>query len=275
MNFCTTLYLPSINQEVRIAELKYEDFLTLQKFIINNNDKLLLDFLEYIISKYVDYKGYLSALDKSIILIYQRINSLSNQYTFSKDNQSFNLDLNNFLENLIDFQKRSKISIHSIQENLIEFKLNFPSKFRYTTRSEYLYDWIYSLSTSSQTINRSDFKPNIYDNIPSRIYQNIDRVVGFIEDGLSQVPTYIDKIISTDEPLQLNLSNGILLEVLKVFLRENLLEYYNKNHFLISKGHHSLLSLNQLSPAEVNSYYKMIEEEIQKINELDKTSKTE
>ena len=245
VNYYSNLYLPSISKEVQVYEIKYGDYCILQKFIIGNSNDTILLYLDFLIKKYIKTPARLSALDKFICLLFQRIISLHADLEMSTDSKSMiKIDLNKILNSLLDFQ--TNIQNTKIMQE--PFTLNYPALFSYETRVDYIYGWI----------------NNIEDEDAS-VYSILKTKIDIIESRFSKIDLFLPKV--ENESLTLNFSNGVLLELLKLYLKSNLMEIYDRNHFLLSKANHTLSDLNQLSPAEVNVYAVLIEKELKAIAE--------
>jgi hypothetical protein len=134
-----------------------------------------------------------------------------------------------------------------------------------------VYDWIHAITIRDKNImyGREQINFEILTKTPASIGKQLEAVIDIIMEAFSKIQFPLLNLFksNTDEEVTLSLSNGILLEILKLCLRSNLLEWYQKNHFLLSKGGHSLSDLYKISPAEVNTYFKLIEEESNKLSE--------
>jgi len=75
MDFFSSLTLPSQTQPFKIKELKYKDFLILQKFLQNNIDEDIICCFDSLIKEYciIPSNVILSFFDKFILLVYIRI----------------------------------------------------------------------------------------------------------------------------------------------------------------------------------------------------------
>lgn len=275
MRFSTKLYLPAIDKTVSVSEIEYGDYINLQKYLINNDDEETERYFAYLINKYVDYKGYLPALDRFIILLFQRVCSLHPDFEIVHNSITYKANLNDFINLLLEFEKRAKFPLQRVSTEMVDYYINLPSKFTYKLRADFIYDWIYCISSRDEKaiIDRTSINANILRTTPASISKQIEMIVDIITDAFSNIPIPIPEVLKVESSvdLKLDLADGVLLEVLKLFLRSNLLEWYQKNHFLITKGNHSLSDLYKLSPAEVNTYFKMIEEEAEKISEAGNT----
>jgi hypothetical protein len=250
MTYYNNLYLPSISKNVQISEIKYGDYSTLQKFLLGNDVETILPFLDYLIKKYVKTTSPLSALDKFICLLYQRVTSLHGDLELpaSEAGGVIKIDLNKILEGLLNFQK--DITQSGIMSESLS--LHYPLKFSYETKADYIYSWISNLDTEDASV-----------------YSVIKQKIEAIESKFSKIDLYLPKV--GDSKISLDFSNGVLLELLKLYLKTNLMDLYEKNHFLLSKASHTLSDLNQLSPAEVNIYFALIEKELKAMSEANKT----
>jgi hypothetical protein len=248
MKYYTNLYLPSISDNVQISEIEYGDYSTLQKFLLANDSATILTYLDFLTKKYIKTSSNLSALDKFICLIFQRIISLHSDLEISSGEKGvIKIDLNKILNSLIDFQK-DIVESRIMEEPTL---LKYPLKFSYETKVDYIYSWISDLE------------------VDASVYNIIKQKVEAIEDKFSKIGLYLPKV--EEKEISLSFSNGVLLEILKLYLRSNLMDLYEKNHFLLSKASHTLSDLNKLSPAEVNIYFTLVEKELKALSDINKS----
>lgn len=253
--------------------MTYGDYISLQKFI-QNGDTTLLEFaVEKLIDTYVDLKGHtLSALEKLIVLTYLRTISKNGELSLSlKENEIARFSLTDFLNQVLvneDLFKRE-----TLEGNVAAIKWRVevgpPQQFAFKTVFDYMYSCIHKVSVQNspdilfKDLSATD-QNKMLNRLPASITQQLERYSKQYELAVNQIPLNLPFHLFTGnaEPLILSAKNGVLLELLKVFVGASLTNIQEVNYVLVSKANFTMQDLYMMTPGEVDVAVGLLDAEL-------------
>ena len=100
MSFFANIYAPTLNLDLRIKELSFLQYKTLNKFITNNKDEHIVSYFDEILKENILEKeivNKLTSYDKFCALFMLRRLSVSPNIEYKKDNSNFKYLFSRFL----------------------------------------------------------------------------------------------------------------------------------------------------------------------------------
>lgn len=102
MKFYTELTLPESKSTCKVSQLTVQDYIELNRFLQNDNNKHVTDCFQQIIKKYTDYSDTISLVDGVAVLLFIRAISVGPSITGKKDGAKVEITFGEFLEKLLD-----------------------------------------------------------------------------------------------------------------------------------------------------------------------------
>jgi len=133
----------------------------------------------------------------------------------------------------------------------------------YLNKKLYEFD---KMSTAAKDIVLSNFSSG-FNNILREYSQEM-------ETQFNKIELPLPKEISENN-IVFSLKSGVLMELLKLFLRVNLHEIYQKNYSLMAHANMSLTDMLPLAPAELNVFYSLMNKEHEEIDRKTEKSPTQ
>lgn len=275
MSFYLNFRIPSLDTEIKLKEISFNTFKTLNKFLINKNDRHINEFFNEILKECVVQKDVLPKLtnfDKFCALFLLRCTSISPMVEFTEQTMSVKKPLLPFLNQCLDLKAEF---CRNIYVDNYELKLTLPSKLYFEDIFEAFYDSVHSIYEKNKLIHLSESEKNSFiDNLPAEVTVEIKK---FSNDIISSFSTLVFDIISTDKSTSLSLSpyNLSLFEVLKALFNSNLKSIFELQYILVSKLRYSAEYVDSNTLTENLILCNIYEQEMQKAKEeqenIDKT----
>jgi len=252
--------------------MNYEDFITLQKFIQNGDPNLLELHLDKLIDKYVDLKGHtLSALEKLIVITYLRTISKGGELKLSlKENEIARFSLTDFLNTVMvneDLFKRQKVSGNTASLKWVAL-LGPPQQFAFKNVFDYMYSCLHYVTVGETLVTFSKLsvpeQNKMLERLPATITQQLEVYSKQFEFAVNQIPVNlpVQALTGNQTSLVLSAKNGILLELLKIFVGTSLNNIQEVNYVLVSKANYSMQDLYMMTPGEVDVAVGLLEAEL-------------
>lgn len=275
MEFACKLQLPHIAVAFDVKEMSYGDFIITQKYLQNNIPEDLFNHFDNLLEKYVNLKGYtVSALEKLILLTFLRSISKNGELKLSlKANEVYAFNLPSFINTLL--KEETLFKRETINGNKCSVVIGPPQKFLYNTIFEYMYSCIHLVKTGNivqyyKNLS-TDKQEKILEKLPATFTNYLQSYSEKFEERINKikVPIPTNPFVEDANELFLSAKNGILLEILKLFISSDLNAIYENNYFLISKAHFSIEDLYMLTPGEVDIKLSLLQAEIKEMQPTD------
>jgi hypothetical protein len=272
--FTYNVFVPSLDRYVRFRELSNGQFLSILKFIQNNdNTGLQTLFYELIRDLSVEDINYLelNRVDIFCILLTIRMICVGDVIELqSSADKSINskLEVSSMIQKVCDNVSVRSDSYLDIDNN-ISATITLPLGLYYEDEELFLHDCIKSITCNDKTISFKDLdlpqKHEILDRVPSGLLNNVFVLLNNIseENGIITLFELInDSSGEKGSPVEINIVDNSLFEVCKFVYRENLNYMYDKQYILYSKIHLPSQDYRGLTPAEVNIYFNNYKREL-------------
>jgi len=256
----------------------FREYLIFQKFLQNNRAQDIEFYIDQAVVAATDQQiplYQLSSLDKTVIMLLQRIISVGNTVTYTVKEQdatkNIQLDLASIVDQLVSADIEHTRVISCLGR---EYILGVPFTSRAINTIEFAYSTLKYINTGngdgsipirSLTITQRD---KALEELPASIVTHLTEYAETIESQANKITLHLPLI---EEPINLSFQNGILTELTKILCRSGLVDVYRKIYALASGPGLSVDSLNLLAPAEVDLLYSFLEEEAR---EMEKNNKS-
>ena len=265
---------------IECRELINEIYVPFVKSIMNDDNKLISNFIDKIIEYTVINKPEikeLNCIDKFLILLDLRSISINNNITINTgklfNNTAIEIDTlcTNILESL------PLITKQFITDDLIKIEINIPRDISYESTN--IANTIQSIQIDKDIIQLNQVTYKVRDSIlnfiPAKLF---DQVIQFI-DNTTKSMEHIN-IINDDVRLgigkvEFNIFNNTLFEFIKAIYNEDLLNLYKMQYILMSKLNFDNDTYLNLTPNESQIHLNFYNEELkQQQDEYDKNNKS-
>lgn len=260
MSFNVNIKLPS-GKERRVSELNNKDYLTIVKFIENEDYQGLNLFFEDTI-----LDADLNIFDRFYLLIYIRMLFIDDKLTINNDDRQIDISLVALLDSL---ESNYKDLETTFKEEDISIVLDLPTLSYFNMIDELLIGSIKSITFGNNTLDFFDLseteKSNVLDNLPASVFQHIKQFIGTITTDLLDIT-----IIAENESLGVErfgvdvIGNGVIHFISNLFAT-SLNEFYRTIYFFqntITPGSDLFFNISPIeSKIIMNHHNKRIKEE--------------
>jgi len=279
MNFSTKLFLPILKKEIRIEPICNRYYFNLIKYITNDDEEGIKDYLEYIISQIVvdkDIINDLSNLEKFLILISSKSFSSGNKIQISGENQVktdilISSIIKNILTNIENYDFNNTIIIDNIQINL-----NLPKKIKLKDEEDIYKEIINEIKIDEESIKfflLTDFEKNaIINSIPISLNNYILQYIKKIQETLDKIVILFGGEKRGFADLKLNVFDNSLFYFLKSLFNDDLKNFYELQFILINKISFTYDHFLSLTPNDCKIFINLYNEDIKKQQEEQKSS---
>ena len=273
--FGIDIYLPCVDKNIFVQELSFSDYGNIIKFTQNKDYKNLNRYFDYILKKNSEGVNIdsLNRIDKTVILTMLRSLCVSPDLslTFKSDKikRDYNkkIELSNIINKLSDFDWNHKKMVN-IDDN-ISLELTLPRSLYISDVNTIIDECFYKI-----IINENEF--DLYDLSREEMIEFLEflpsNIVPEIIEYIKETKNIHDDIVffnhkdpfdenAIEHEYKFNIYDNTLFEFLMVLYTDNLKNHYQYNYILSSQCKIDTNYLQTCTPAEVNLYFKLFEEE--------------
>lgn len=232
MSFFLNFTPPTIGKDLKLKELTFEHYRTLNKFLINNNSKHIEEYFNLILSDCLFEKDILPKLtnfDKFCALFLLRCTCISPEVEFKQNNAPGKASLLPFLQKCLDFKSgfTTCISLNGLTINV-----TLPKIFHFETLFDVLYDCIDSVIFEEKEVFFNT-KQELIDILPAEILKDLKI---FSDNLIKDFDTLVLNVgVSDKEKFAISPFNLSLFEILKALFSANLKNILELQYVLVSK----------------------------------------
>lgn len=268
MKFQTTLELPSSRTVVSLTCMNNAMHEDLQKFILEGNDYLIIQYFDHIITTCIG-RGIdnLDIVDKFVALC--KIKSISYSSVLNlvtPDNSSFNINL----DDIINLIQKWKIETPMIEIGETTIKLRPPKHFVFDNPQIAAIDTINGVQFRMLQAKKQE---DILRYIDARTLVYMDEYISGIETAIGNT-YFIPKIAALNiSPLRLSPFNRSMYGALLTTFREDLLSSLKLKYTCLTNLGISLQDYLNLTPAEIKLFLSFYNEQNVKQQQQQETLK--
>ena len=285
--FVYTVYLPGQKKTVQIKELQFGRYKHLVKAITNDNDGVIVDFLDTLLSDLCldgEHVKEYSFLDKLILLLTIRLVCISPELELTgtcpetKNAFNFTIKLTNIIDKLQNLQLPDGVysTIRTYNKGELIIELGMPSILQISTADLDVIDTVFRKIILNGN-NVTEAKEQIIEHLPATILKDIKEYLTVFNDYMNGIklldirsPFAHDKTVE----IPLNLFSSSIIDFIKICFKRNLLSLYELEYFLINRLNLSYELIKDVTPAELNIYINFFKEEKREEEKARKSSKT-
>lgn len=271
--FCYDVYVPSAAREIKFYELDNAAYMTILKFIQNNDDDGLCMFLEGLIETLcVDYRdcNSFNRLDKYCIVLSMIMigvgNVLEYNVTCAETEQEYKIEIkiNEIISKINNLDiKPERVSLSNDGEVSISCPRSLSSRFASIISSVKFGNKTYDVSTMNEeqldTII-STLPYNVFDEIKQQyrvVHEQCDKIVYYTYKS-----PYVKDAKETE--YRFNLFDNSFFDFIKLLLNEDLLNYYKVFYSITTKFKFDMQYVQSITPSETKMYMSFIREDIKR-----------
>lgn len=266
--FYSDLDLPCAKQKILVSQMSSNMFMLLQKYLLENNDELIEQYFNYIITSCnknaMDAKK-INCIDKLACLMKIRSISCGDSVIFTnQQNVQASMSMNSIINSLLHYKEQ----VFNVSRD-IQITVGIPNSINLHDVSRVIEQCIKSISVNGVCFNVND----LTEQQMQQFMQNLNAsAVAYINKFISMHASM--KIIAFQGNQQLQLNDIILnpfndsiMEFCKFIFKDDLMNQYKNIHILCSKSHLTPDFLMSIAPVEQQLYIKLLAEEIEANNE--------
>jgi hypothetical protein len=263
----------SLKNPISIREMTVGEYISLLKFLKNNNSKHIDYYVSYLLEKLIlnDYSK-LNVIDKFTALLTLRSIILGSDIylLLTSSNKRIKVSIDDIVSVLLSVQlSPPKI----IKTNELEIEIGYPKNFHIEGIDPFL-NCLTHITTSEA--GRVDFaslsleeKEHIADHLPSEILKPMQSAILKLDQEAQQIILFK----TTEDNVRLSLNDESLIQLLKILLSDDLKSIYDIAYTLISKANFSWSDIMLLNPAEMQIFYSRLGQDNKELQEATKTPK--
>jgi hypothetical protein len=275
LEFTTKIYLPILKQTVRIRNLNNTHYFDILKFITNNDEEGLNDYLEaLVLNLLIDKSIYstLSNLEKFLILLEMRSSSVGDSLQITGTNSS-KIDLSiisikNTIQNKVDKLELTKILKCGTNYNVF---LSIPKTFIIDNIDKMYTEIIDKIEINDEILNFFDLteteKELIINNIPATISGNILTYIKNIQSCIGEINIITGNEKFGLETIKVSVFDKTMFMFLKSIFTDDLYNYYELQYSLSNKMNVSYDHFMRMTPNECKLFINFYNKEMKKQEE--------
>lgn len=266
MEFCLNFDAPTLGKSLKLNEISFKQYRTLNKFLINNNNFHISDFFNNILKECLVEKEYfdtLSNFDKFCALFLLRCISVSPDIEFKKDKINSKASLMPFLKTCLDF-KIDFFKTIKLDEN-VKVVLSLPKQLAFDNIFDVYYDCIHQVFYNDKEIVYPHDRSKLLEMLPAEITKHLKEFADETTDKFKSVVLNIG--LSKDEKVAITPFNLSLIEILKALYSANLKSIMELQYLLVSKLFYTPEYIDSNTLAENLVLANIYEFEVKKMNE--------
>lgn len=275
--FYSKVFLPCTKQHVCVRQLTNFEFIQLQKFLLDDHDDLIAEYLEYLINitcrEKIDTER-LPNIDKLVYLIKLRSISCGDLINFvNKRNIQASIQMGTVLDKIYELDYQSSASTLAVSSGMsIEFGL--PTSLYTVLDGELVFHLVKKIILKDNIIDLSimpfkDRRSIIQELHSSVVHQSYN----FIKRSSNLSTLVFQGNMDLDlNDIVVSPYNASLIEFLKFIFQDDLMSQYKTLYILSSKVHLDPAYLDTVAPIEQQIFTKFFSDEIEEHNKQLKSS---
>jgi len=267
--FYFNFIIPSLGSSVKVKELTFKQYKTLNKFLLNNNNFHIAEYFDVIVSEcLLDKEQFdkFNNFDKFCLLFLLRTTFVSKDIEYKEGNANVKISLLSFLKDCLDFKTEfySKFELDKLKINIA-----LPKALYFENLLDAYYSSIDKVFVEDEEIDifstNQEEKLKIIEQLPAEVTNYISIFSKEKEKEFSR----LIMTVGTKETDKVVISpyNTSMFEILKALYFTNLKNIYEMEYILYSKLFVGDTTINENTLTENLLLCKLYEEELAKINE--------
>ena len=286
--FTYTAYLPCLKQKVRLKELHFNTYKHLVKCITNEDTDAIVVFFDELLEDLCIDKvntAECSFLDKIILILTIRAICISPDLELTvtcPETQKvfdYKIQISDILDKLqnLDLTENVQHTTRVYSDGNLLIELGMPNTLNIENKNLKIINTVIK-KVEVNKLDVTDNKHQIIDHLPALVLKDIKEYISNFNKLFNNVT-----LLSIESPysennkhvsVPLNLFSNSIIDFLKICFKRSLLSLYEMEFFLVSKLHldHSLVI--DSTPAELNLYLNLYNEERHAAEQARKESKS-
>lgn len=255
--FTYEVYIPSIDDSIRFYELDNTHYISIQKYIQNDDDVGLQEYFKHIISRLstVDITHSMSRVDMFCILSDIRSYSIGGFLDITTTIDGIKakgaLSIPDIKTKIINQTKSLKHEDITVSPS-IGITIGLPEDMFYQDINLFIYNCIKTVNIGTRSFNMSEYtaiqRLDVIRQLPGEVYNIINQYIGSVVD---RVPTF--SVSNNDNiPIDVNVLNNTMFELIKVLYTDDLKGIYDARYVLGTRI--SDRSYMAMTPGEANIF---------------------
>jgi hypothetical protein len=281
MKFTTKIFLPILKKDIRIEPISNRYFFDLIKYITNNDDEGINDYLEYVINEIVVDKeniNNISNLEKFLILLNSKSFSSGNKIQIMGTNQvKSEVSLSSIYKNILLKTEGIDFSDKIVSDN-IEIKLSLPKKLKIDNVDDIYKEVINEVKIDNECVKfyllTDKEKDDIINSIPVLIINDILEYIKKIQNIFSKIYIISGGENKGFDDIKLNVFDNTIFYFVKSLFNDNLKNFYELQYVIINKILLSYEHFLSLTPNDCKMFINLYNEDIKKQQEEQKNSQS-
>ena len=259
---CPVLSLP---EPISVKEMSVGEYVSLLKFLKNNNTNDIEFYINYLIKRLVLKDSHkLNVLDKLTILLTLRSIILgSDVYLLSvSDNVRVRISIGDILNVLLSMKLSPP---ETLKEGNMQVELGYPRNFHVQDTDAF--------QNCLNSVSVGDAKLDFLNLTPTEQVAVVNRLPSILLKPMQTILLKFEKEVQSEvlfrtpsEDIRLSLYDESMIHLLKILFADDLKAIYDMAFKLISKAHFSWSDIMSLNPAEMKIFYAQLAEENKKMN---------
>lgn len=280
-------YVPTLDTYVHLQELKLRDYISIVKYIANNDTEMIIDAFDNIIKHNVDSEIFnrLTRVDKFFILCTLRAVSVGPVVTLVFEDEETNKQYTSRIELIktlqsIDAKEFNFTEQVNINEN-IDITVTLPTSIGTVDDEDLLINCVNTITVASIEHNftelTADEKMSIVDQLPSTVVKNLSTHINKTCETFAGVNLFKrlnpHSTPPTVDEYAVNFYDNSMLDFLTVCYRDNLKNIYEMIYVLCKVLNFSGDIVYNSTYSELSIYLDMYQEELKAQEKIDRESK--
>ena len=254
--FTYEVYIPSIDDSIRFYELDNTHYISIQKYIQNDDNAGLQELLKHLIETLsLCSLPSMNKVDMFCILAGIRIYSIGDDLNISTTLNDIKargtLSIDSMRNNIINHTRHLKASRVTIAPG-IEIELTLPYDLFHDSVSHFMYDCIRSITINNNTHDVKSYtysqKSDIIDYLPSQAYNIILKYINALS---MNCPVF--SVTNKDTiPIDVNITDNTMYDLIKLIYTDDLKSIYDTMYTL--NEHVDVRSYSKMTPGESNIF---------------------
>jgi hypothetical protein len=258
MEFYTEIFLPILKRNVKVKSIKNILYFEILKFLKTNNNDIILDCFEQLLSEILVEKEIINSLtnyEKFLILLEARIISLGDKITTSTDSFEGNISIIlSYTRNFLLEKIKNYEIVRYCGDEKCKVKLNLPKQFllkdiddiyRCVIEEVIVGDERYILNSLSE-----EEIEMIITNLPAKFSTDILNYIQYISNIAQEVSIISENERTGMKRVAFGLIDNTLFYFIKNIFSEDLNNYYELMYSMIKKLNLDYNNFMQITPNE-------------------------
>lgn len=233
MPFYINFDAPTLGEKLKVKEITFSQYKTLNKFLINNNNDHIAEYFDKILEESIienDKFSKLTNFDKFCALFLLRCTCISPDIEYKEGPLSTKFSLLPFLKRCLDFKTEFT---KTIKIDKAEVRVTLPKLLQFETLYDVFYDSISQVFFDGKEIFYPSNRQDLYDMLPAEITKHIKTFSDEINESFKTLVLEVGK--KNEQRVTLSPYNLSLLEILKALYNANLKSILELQYILVSK----------------------------------------